>query len=143
MLRETGWARELAGGDEVALDRAYDLTIAKYAHLPVEDSEITQRKQSGPDCRNAFRSFLREMAQTADTDRTRNPVQGELRAAKVLQRRVVRSFRFACLDARRSSNPARSRYAWQVDGSVIYVWMSAFHPAAPATDMGWRRMSWT
>lgn len=135
MLRETQWARDLAGQDEVALDRAYDLTITKYTHLPVNDPGITQQKQSGPDCRNAFRSFLREMAQTADTDRTRNPVQDEIRAAQILQRRVVRNFRFACLDARRGSNPARSRYAWHVDGCAFYVWMPAFIPRS-------RRRAW-
>lgn len=128
MLRETRWARDLAGEDEVALDLAYDLTIAKYAHLPVDDTGITQRKQSGPDCRNAFGSFLREMTETAGADQTQNPVQDEIRAAKVLQRRVVRSFQFSCLDARRGNNPARSRYAWHIDGSAIYVWMPAFIP---------------
>ena len=63
------------------------------------------------------------------------PLEGEMAAAQVLQHGVVRHFRLSCLEARRRSNPARSRYAWHVRGGALYLWMPNFMP-------GRRRRAW-
>ena len=119
-LRETHWAMNFAGGNEALSERAYDLAIDKFAHMPAEGP---RSNRDGPDCRNAFRSFLRVMGKLTEGGQADGTIQNEMLAARILQRRVVRCFQLCCLDARRTCNPARSRYAWRVDGHVIYVWM--------------------
>jgi len=120
MLRETRWAMNLVCGNESLLEHAYDLAVDKFALMPVEGP---RSNRDGPDCRNAFRSFLRVMDRLVGTDHAEGTIRDEMLAARILQRRVVRCFQLCCLDARRMCNPTRTRYAWRVDGHVIYVWM--------------------
>ena len=122
-LTDTLWARNLAGGDEGLLEYAYDLTVDKYAHIPKDPPGGSRGRQHVPDCRRAFRSFVRVMNELTPSKRSGTAVQDEILAARILQRRVVCAFRLACLDARRAANRGRSRYAWRVNGRVIYVWM--------------------
>ncbi len=134
-LCETRWAKHLAAGNHVLLEDAHDLTVDKYAHIPTDEPCGPEPERRAPDCRNAFRSFLRVMDDLAEDGRSLNPIQLEILAAKILQRHVVRSFEFSCLDARRSAIRGRSRYAWHVNGTVIYVWM-------PTTVQNLRRRAW-
>ena len=122
-LGKTRWANNLAAGDQVLLEYAYDLTIDKYAHIPTDHPGDHRRGRRVSDCRHAFRSFLRVMGQLTDGNWAGTPVQNEILAARILQRRVVRAFQLSCLDARRAASRGRSRYAWRVNGRVIYVWM--------------------
>lgn len=129
------WAGRLTGGDQAILDRAYDLTIDKFSHLPSTAATPLPLKSPGPDCRKYFRAFLQRMEhEMADRD-DMDPISQEILTAEVLQRIVVRHFRLSCLEARRSRNPARTRYAWHVNGTVLYLWM-------PASLWGGRRRAW-
>ena len=124
-LCDTRWAMTFADRNRVLLEDAYDLTIDKYAHIPANGPGRPQPRRRAPDCRNAFKSFLCVMDGLTKDDRSETPVLNEILAAKILQRRVVRSFQLSCLDARRRVSRGRSRYAWRLNGSVIYVWMPA------------------
>ena len=134
-LTNTLWARNLAGGDEGLLECAYDLTVDKYARIPKNHPGGPQGERRAPDCRRAFKSFLRAMHELTVGKRAGTRVQSEILAARILQRRVVCAFRLSCLDARRAVNRGRSRYAWRVNGRVIYVWM-------PRTIQHLRRRAW-
>ena len=70
-----------------------------------------------------------------DCENNPGPVQREIAAARILQRLTLTHFRLSCLEARRTRNPARTRYAWRLSGGVIYVWL-------PAALSGPRRRMW-
>ena len=129
MLGESGFALDLVGHDPMALERAVDLTLDRFTNLPTTTNDPRRPTEpKGPDCRNCFKSFLKQV----DRWRTRNPnggrLQEEIAAARILQKQVLRHFRLCCLEARRHCNPARFRYAWHVDSRVIYVWMPRHMP---------------
>lgn len=134
-LTDTLWARNLAGGDAGLLESACDLTVDKYVLIPKDPPGAPRRGRHVPDCRRAFRSFLRVMNELTADKRAGTPIQSEILAARILQRRVVYAFRLSCLDARRAANRGRSRYAWRVNGRVIYVWM-------PRAIQNLRRRAW-
>lgn len=116
-------ARSWAGCERWVLDRAYDLTVDKFSHLPGNDAETPT---GGPDCRHYFRAFLSQMAVAVGTTSLRNRAQEETRAARILQQLVVRHLRFSCWEARRACHRTRSRYVWRVVGGEIYIWMPAY-----------------
>lgn len=121
-LRDLSWALGLAGGEQALLDEAYDLTVDKFVHVPPDKNSFSSGRR-GPDCRPVFAAFAEAMADLVQASDQAESIQQEMLAARVLQERVIRAFRRSCLDARRSCNPSRSRYAWQVDGHVLYVWL--------------------
>jgi len=119
------WATRSANGNMAILDRARDLTVDKFSNLPDPDAPPTGRRNGGPDCRNHFQTFLDLWARATQTAGAAEYV-AEGVSAKLLQSRVVRSFRLSCLEARRVVCPARTRYAWRANGGVIYLWMPAW-----------------
>ena len=127
-LCASSWARQFAGGTTDLLDRAYDLTIDKFSHLPGAIPAGATLRTQGPDCRGYFRIFLELWNRQAAP----GPLdfRAEAAAAQLLQQRVVRSFRLSCLEARRLLNPARNRYAWETPGGVIYLWLPAALPGS-------------
>ena len=66
-LERVGLARKWVGGQQLALDQAYDLTLAKFRNLPsiqqsslpLETSSGGQSKGNGLDYRHYFKAFLR------------------------------------------------------------------------------------
>jgi len=128
------WATRFANGNTAILDRARDLTVDKFSNLPDSHAFPTGQRNGGPDCRNYFQTFLDLWAKTTQTAGAAEYMAEEV-SAKLLQGRVVRSFRLSCLEARRVVFPARTRYAWRANGGVIYLWM-------PASMRGQRRRTW-
>lgn len=135
LLRQGPSGRQFAGCEAGVLDRAYDLTIDKYTRLADGRDRNPSTNRSGPDCRGYFRSVTEHV----HTWKHRHPRADELRVeavvAQTLQRRAVRHFHLGCLEAWRSVNRARSRYAWQLDHGVLYVWL-------PVWLRGLRRRNW-
>ena len=125
LIGSSPWATRFANGNMAILDRARDLTVDKFSNLPDPDASPTRRRNGGPDCRNYFRTFLNLWAKTTQTAGTAE-YMAEGFSAKLLQSRVVRSFRLSCLEARRVVCPARTRYAWRVNGGILYLWMPAW-----------------
>ncbi len=116
-------ARTLTGNDSAVLERVYDLMIDKYAHLPETDHTIAPTKGNRADCRRSFRLVVDCVAAWKREHAGATPLQVEMEVARTLQKQVVRHFCLACLEARRSLNPARTRYAWHLDHGVLYLWM--------------------
>lgn len=133
-LSETTWALRVCGCDRSALELAQDRTIDQFSLLPDNRTEETHRGD-GADCRHYFSRFLRTLKASGQNDNLDHSLQQEARAAWALQRLVVTQFRLSCLEARRSCNPARSRYAWHLESGTLYVWM-------PASFSGHKRRSW-
>jgi len=134
-LRQLTSARKFAGREARILDLAYDLMVDKYTSLANTYDHTTSVKRKGADCR----SYFRMVVEATNTWKRTHPQADQFRMEKVvaaiLQKRVARNFHLACLEARRSVNPARSRYAWRVGDGVIYVWM-------PAWLGGYHRRAW-
>ncbi len=107
---------------QALLDRAYDLTIDKFTHLPAGQAGT---RPEGPDCRCYFRCFLRQCRRWHGEHPRAHPLQAEAAARGILTRLVVRHFRLSCAEANRCVNPARTRYVWRVNGGAISLWMPA------------------
>lgn len=132
-LAGTGWSDQYTQGRSDILERARDMTLDKFAILPAESAEAGR---GGVDCRHYFRGFLGRVDEMlAGCLDTANVLIGENAVAWALQKHVCRHFHLSFKEALRSSNPARSRYAWHFDGGVIYLWM-------PASLPGFRRREW-
>jgi len=127
-LCETPRATARVDGNTAMLDRAYDLTIDKFSHLPEDGLSRAAPRAGGTDCRYYYRSVLQALDQWVETHNVGSALEQEIAAATILQRRVARNFRLSCLEAKRAHNPAISRYAWQVNGRVIYLWLPLSMP---------------
>lgn len=134
-LCHSSWALDLVGYGPALLDFAYDLTLDKFSHLPKNGPPQAKRSKNGPDCRFYFGSFLDWMKQWRRKNPSRSVLEEEAVAARVLQSRVLKHFRFSCLEAKRKRNPSRSRYAWQVNGISVLLMM-------PTPMSGEQRRSW-
>ena len=134
-LCRSAWVQKLAGQNDAVIELACDLTVDKFSHIPDEYQLTKKCRQNGPDCRNYFRAFLRQMTRWSEGHPEVLPLLWELSAARIFQNHVVRNFRYSCLEARRSVNPTRSRYGWRLDGKVLYFWM-------PVTLPGSHRRGW-
>lgn len=131
--RTSAWRR--AGCNELLLERARDLTVDKFAHLPRDTTGDGVLKSSGPDCRYYFRAFVRHMRRWRRDNQDATPMEEELAAARALQRLVLQQFHRSCQEAKRALNPARGRYTWRVDGGELCVWM-------PTAMTGGERRRW-
>jgi len=134
-LSHTGWAGKLTHRNVNHLDMAYDFTIERFTNLPAGDLHEEKKKHRGVDCRRSFKAFLDSVSKLNNGETASSPIEAEIFAAKVLQRQIIRYYRLSCLEARRHSNPARSRYVWRLNGSNIYVWM-------PVSISGSQRRRW-
>ena len=124
-LQETLWARMLAAGDSVVADMAYDLSIDKWSNL--HNAKARDVKSSGPDCRLYYKSVLRQVRNAKPIGDSENALEEERRVARILQQAVVRHYKLACLEARRSRSRAMRRYGWDVGGGRrIYLQMPAW-----------------
>jgi hypothetical protein len=130
-LRREDRSRWWCGGDSGIVDRAYDLTIGKFSHLPSARSERPYHSQrhEGPDCRRYFRAFLEYVGRQGRWESMASELQKERASADSLQNLVTRHFYLSCLECRRSSQKLARRYLWKVDGHVLPVWLPAAIPS--------------
>ncbi len=127
-LREEYATRRIAGHDPSVPDRAYDLTIDKFSNLSGTPRHGSPVKQNGPDCRLYFGAALHHAEVWRRSHPSADALQEETAIARHLQRLVIRHFHLSCLDAKRSGDRTRTRYAWSVGGGVIYVWLPSRLP---------------
>ena len=116
-------ARSWAGCEQWVLDRAYDLTVDKFSHLPDPDPAAPT---GGSDCRHYFRAFLVKMGGSTRFVSRRNHAEQEILAAMALQRLVTKHFKLSYWEARRACYRVRSRYVWSVAGGKVCIWMPAY-----------------
>jgi hypothetical protein len=121
------------------VDRAYNLMIDKFTHIPKEiDSSYFFPKRvqaNGSDCRFYFRAALNRLDKMLKRTNVFGELQKELLAYKTLQNFVVYHFHLSILEAKRKTNPLWSRYNWKLNGTNICVWM-------PVTLSGQQRRKW-
>jgi len=122
-LRTKPWVYKWTNHNQLVLERAYDITVDKFSHIPPNRASHDKSKKERPDCRHYFRAFL-DMTADWKTNATKgNPVLDEVVAARIFQNLVARHFRLSCKEALRGSNPLMSRYSWPVNGGAIHVLM--------------------
>lgn len=111
----------------MVLEKAYDLTIAKFFNLPklteASGGATGHPKSDGTDCRHYFRACLREIRKRIASESTADRLRCEWLAARSLQGLVVRHFHLSLLECRRGSGNRVSSYLWAVNGSTLCLWM--------------------
>lgn len=111
--------QESVHGNGAAAGHAYDLTIAKFSHLPTPDGS----DHRATDCRKYFRPFVRQMLADRNAGIWSSDIQEEQAAASRLQQFVVRHFHLSLLEALRHELPGMSRYEWKTPSGTISVQM--------------------
>jgi hypothetical protein len=131
-LKESRLARKWTGGNGMALEEAYDLTLDKFSNLPAGSAEKgTAHETGGPDCRYYYRAFYEyTVARLRQDERRQNGMNIDLNAAASLQHMVVRHFYLSCLESKRRAQRLVRRYFWQKDGYVLGLWMPATLPGS-------------
>lgn len=124
LLRESPLARRWCGYDDIVLDHAYNLTIDKFSHLPVEAAGDQGAGGQGPDCRYYFQAFVEYATAQFQLEPPARAVDADIAAAGMLRRLVHRHFHLSCLESRRRS-PKKMvrRYIWKIDGRALYLWV--------------------
>ena len=117
------------GASLILADRAYDLTLEKFFHIPGEKSN------NGIDCRNYYRAFVRKMELKSRSDERGEGLRAEAYAASVLQGLVRKHFALSLKEARRESNSFWSRYQWKIKGKSMSLWL-------PKVLWGQKRRLW-
>jgi hypothetical protein len=112
---------KLISPDAIASDVVYDLALDRFNNLPERKTSVRGGGERETDCRNYFRAFLEKVASWREENSGASPLLEEIEAARILQEHVGYHFELSCMEAKRSANPAHSRYAWHVGGGVIPV----------------------
>ena len=123
-----GYSRRATTDDRArhCSDYAYYLTLARLGCPLVDPPNAHSRR--GVDSRKYFKALSGlignwQKAQP-DTDR----LAAERGAAIILGRFVTHQYNWAIKEARRHSNPARSRFAWRLPSGIIWVWFPTWVP---------------
>jgi len=127
-LRTKPWVFKWTNHNQLVMENAYDITVDKFSHIPLDWESHEKPKKERPDCRYYFKAFLEMTADWKANASKENPVLEEIVAARIFQNLVARHFRLSCKEALRNSNPMMSRYAWPVNGSAIHVLMPVSMP---------------
>jgi len=123
-LKDRDVAFQWCGRDVVAVDRAYDLTLAKFLNLPAAGHNGSHDDEdAGPDCRYYYRAFHDHATESSQKNPVSTVIETELRAAEILQGMVTRHFYLSCLECRRRTLKLVRRYCWRVDGHSLTVWL--------------------
>lgn len=120
-LCEAPWAWRGSDRSQAVLDKAYNLTLAKFLEMP--RGQRRAKKRRGPDCRCYYRGFLTIVDAWRKDHSKASVLEEEEAAAGLLQRFVLHQFRKSCAEAQRANNPARSRYTWRLPGGNIVVYL--------------------
>lgn len=131
------------GYEEV--DLAADLTVDKFQNIPSENELFLYGEAKsdqimncpGPDCRYQFRTYVNKTTRLFKETPPVTQLEGELRAARLMQGLVRRHFRLSLLEAKRQTFRFWSRYSWKIEGhgNRIHLWL-------PITLRGKDRAAW-
>jgi len=120
-LRQSKPAWRWCNGDEVILEKAYDLTISKFASLPKEEEKEHGRKLQGPDCRCYYEALLVHAAKRLDAKSCSRNEDADRQVAQLLQKLVVRHFQLSCRECCRKGKGLQTRYLWHIKGQAMEV----------------------
>jgi hypothetical protein len=107
-------------------DCCYELTLAKYLNFPNNPKKTSESNEysfftMNVDCRNYYRAFLNKIQQVIDRGKLQTQLQAETKAGRILQNLVYKNFLHSKMECLRHTRFS-IRYAWNVKGSVIYLW---------------------
>ena len=123
-LKDRDIAFQWCGHDAVAVECAYDLTLAKFLNLPaVGHDSAPGGEDDGPDCRYYYKAFHDYVTESLQEHPTSTVIETELGAAEILQRMVTRHFYLSCLECRRRTLKLVKRYCWRINGRSLTVWL--------------------
>jgi len=113
-------------------DYAYHLTLARLG-CPLVDPP-NARSRRGVDSRKYFKALSGLIGNWEKAQRDTGRLAAERGAAVILGRFVAHQYNWAMKEARRHSNPARSRFAWRVAGGIIWVWFPTWVPGRDRSE---------
>jgi len=123
-LKDRDVAFQWCGRDAMAVERAYDLTLAKFLDLPAAGHNGSHADEDGgPDCRYYYRAFHDHATESLQKNPPSTVIETESRAAEILQGMVTRHFYLSCLECRRRTLKLVRRYCWRINGRSLTVWM--------------------
>jgi len=123
-LKDSALTFQWCGRDPVAVEQAYDLTLAKFYSVPPDsDDSPSADAREGPNCRWDYRAFHEQVSREFQQRPPTNIIKAEARAAQALQRMVVRHFYLSCLECRRRATKLVRRYTWKVHGGRLVLWL--------------------
>ena len=128
---------EAARRNDVVAERAYDITIDRFSQLPedgIHGASAGGARPMGTDCRRYFGALLRVMRSWKGRHLASASIADEEHlVATLLQRLVMKHFRLALMEARRSA--LMTRYVWVLPNGRISVLM-------PRSMVGSERRKW-
>jgi len=129
-LRENALRRfSCFGSDSTeAVDRACEILVDQFLSLPPEGAEQQDSRPSRNrtvDCRRHIRPYVRAYNRIVEREPHLGLLDRERLACRLLQRHVLRHFRLALAEGRRSVFRSCSRYEWKTDGGSLYLWFQA------------------
>lgn len=104
------------GRDPMTVDKAYDLTLAKFLNLPGDGVE-------GPDCRYYYGAFYEYVVAQFRKSPPTDLIDAEIQAARILQKLVTRHLHLSCLECSRRALKLVRRYRWRVNDASLVVWL--------------------
>lgn len=119
-LSRSKTAARFCGSDKLLTEKAYDLTLAKFFEIPVQNSKGIETK--GTDCRYYFRAFMNYFQNKYKFDDI-DSLETELHCASRLQSFITRHFYFSCLECIRRQKRLYRRYIWRLDDCNMSLWM--------------------
>ena len=141
-IRASGRICPTGNGFETA-DKAYDITIDKFSHLPAVSEPCRKPlsanqqkvKREGPDCRKYFKAFKERLERKFREKPPKGQLDEERQASAALQRFIRRHFYLSLRDAERSANTFWSRYNWKLGNHSLCLWL-------PKSFKGAERLHW-
>jgi len=128
-LKHCRIAYEWCGQDCMVMEKAYDLTLAKFFNMPVECDDGTESTETeGPDCRYYYKAFYVYAIAKLRQKSSKNVVRAEYMSAELLQGMVKRHFYLSCLECSRQAQKLVKRYAWKLNGQTLYIWLPTEMP---------------
>ncbi|MFC1761012.1 hypothetical protein ACFL6U_02905 [Planctomycetota bacterium] len=112
------------------LEKAYDLTIGKFGHLPGPNRAGRDVHWDGPDCRYYFKAFITHTAERLETEAHSSETEREIYVARLLQKFMIRHFRLSCMECYRRVRKLSRRYLWKLDGYTLSVLLPTQMPGS-------------
>jgi len=123
-LKQRHIAYEWCGRDCVVLEKAYDLTLAKFFNLPNKcEAGTAPGETDGPDCRYYYKAFHDHAVAQLKRQPPQDAIRAEYMSAALLQKMVMRHFYLSCLECSRQAQKLVKRYAWRLNGRTLYIWL--------------------
>jgi len=113
-------------------DAAYDLTIKKFANLPLNkadminnENSLKKLKQKQVDCRNYYRVVLSSVEKWKENNPSTSELEEERIVGIILQRLVIKHYFLSRLEFLRKKRPFSVRYIHRVGKKSISLWYPA------------------